>query len=75
LLVKLLDDRLSRSPSGEPGVGQMPVAGKSNLKSPSVTRFAELCIQAGLACFQELSAEDARAFVNWNSPADRGDNP
>jgi molybdenum cofactor guanylyltransferase len=75
LLVKLLDDRLSRSPLGDPGLGPLPVAGKPNMKSPSATRFAELCVQAGLARFQELSAEDARGFVSWNSPADWDDNP
>lgn len=36
----------------------------------AVMNFARLCVESGLARFLELSADDARHFTNWNSPAD-----
>jgi molybdopterin-guanine dinucleotide biosynthesis protein A len=40
------------------------------VKSPSARAFAECCVAAGLARFVEFPADQARAFANWNSPAD-----
>ncbi len=36
----------------------------------AVMNFARRCVESGLARFLELSADDARHFTNWNSPAD-----
>ncbi len=36
----------------------------------AVANFARYCAQAGVARFMELSADDAKYFINWNSPTD-----
>ena len=36
----------------------------------AVVNFARRCVESGFARFLELSADDARHFTNWNSPAD-----
>jgi molybdenum cofactor guanylyltransferase len=58
--------RLSPLPKGE-GQGKGEHVTK---KLASAKRFAELCVQSGLACFVELGATDTHYFANWNSPAD-----
>ena len=72
VLVRLLDEHLRRPPAAVAGSGVrgLPVVGKREEKGASVTRFAELCVAAGLVNFLDVSAADARCFANWNSPAD-----
>jgi molybdopterin-guanine dinucleotide biosynthesis protein A len=47
-----------------------PKPADSEISSPSVKQFAELCVQSGLAGFVELGDTDTSYFANWNSPAD-----
>jgi len=72
LLVNLIEERSPVFPSAAKTAGGkgLPVAGEHSSNSPSVTRFAELCVEVGLARFHALSAGDARCCSNWNSPAD-----
>lgn len=43
---------------------------KSGAKASSARALAEQCVARDLACFVDVSPEHARAFTNWNSPAD-----
>lgn len=72
VLVGLLDEHISRFPSdrAKTAVSGLSVAREPGARSPSATRFAELCAAAGLVSFMDVSAADARCLVNWNSPAD-----
>ena len=39
-------------------------------QSNAVKQFAEQCVQASLATFVDVAADDVQRFQNWNSPAD-----
>jgi molybdopterin-guanine dinucleotide biosynthesis protein A len=72
VLVELLDEHISRSPPdlAKTAVSGLSVAREPGVRSPSATRFVELCAAAGLVSFMDVSAADAHCFANWNSQAD-----
>ena len=41
---------------------------RKQVKSPSVTGFAEKCVECGLGQFVDLAESEAQFFANWNSP-------
>lgn len=72
LLVNLLDASFPLTPTLSPlprGVGQGE-GERITKKTTSAKHFAERCVQNGLARFVEFGADDARHFINWNSPTD-----
>jgi molybdopterin-guanine dinucleotide biosynthesis protein A len=60
--VGLIEEWFSASRRKELGSEMSPA------KSPSATRFAERCVECGLAQLVDIAESETQFFANWNSP-------